>query len=151
MPNWIKSSKKVEIKNRPSVTPIAYGSNIDHATTHHGDTVNTDSIEEKRSEPRIILDQYYSVEFSLPGTGNIYKFKLRDLSSSGLCILVNETSAVTKHLKVEDTLDMTFHPPKPSTPVESLKTKIMHITKSEQAPFKGHYLVGLAIIEKTVP
>ena len=115
------------------------------------DHTSTDSIAEKRSEPRIILDQYYSVEFSLPGTGNIYKFKLRDLSSAGLCILVNETSTVLKHLKVEDILDMTYHPPKPSTPAESLKTKIRHITKTEHAPCKGHYLVGLAIIEKTVP
>ncbi len=115
------------------------------------DHSNTESIEEKRSETRIIPDQYYSVEFSLPGTGNIYKFKLRDLSASGLCILVNETSAVIKHLKVEETLDMTYHPPEPSTPVASLKTKIIHITKTEQTPFKGHYLVGLAIISGLSP
>lgn len=115
------------------------------------DHTGTDSIAEKRSEPRIILDQYYSVEFSLPGTGNIYKFKLRDLSSTGLCILVNETSTVLKHLKVEDILDMTYHPPKPSTPAESLKTKIRHITKPEHAPFKGHYLVGLSIISGPSP
>ncbi|UCD30984.1 MAG: PilZ domain-containing protein [Desulfobacterales bacterium] len=109
------------------------------------DHANTENIEEKRSEPRIILDQYYYVEFVLQETGHIYKFKLRDISSNGLCILVNETSAVLKHLKVGETLDMTYHPPQPSTPVESLKTKIMHITKDEQAPFKGHYLVGLSI------
>jgi hypothetical protein len=115
------------------------------------DHTNTKSNEEKRTEPRIILDQYYSVEFSLPGTRNIYKFKLRDLSTSGLCILVNETSAVLTHLKVGETLDMTYHPPEHSTPVASLKTKIIHITKTEQAPIKGHYLVGLAIIEKAVP
>ena len=114
------------------------------------DHTNSDNTEEKRSEPRIIPDQYYSVEFSLPGTGNIYKFKLRDLSANGLCILVNETSAVLSHLTVGETLDMTYHPPEPSTPAASLKTKIKHITKTEEAPFKGHYLVGLAIIEKTV-
>ena len=112
------------------------------------DNTDTNNIEEKRSEPRVIPDQYYSVEFVLHETGNIYKFKLRDISSTGLCILVNETSAVSKHLKVGEVLDMTYHPPEPSTPAESLKTKIRHITKNEQAPFKGHYLVGLSIIEK---
>lgn len=111
------------------------------------DHTNTDNIEEKRIEPRIILDQYYSVEFVLPETRNIYKFKLRDLSSSGMCILVNETSAVLKHLKVGENLDMTYHPPEPSTPVAHLKTKIRHITKNEQASFRGHYLVGLSTIE----
>lgn len=112
------------------------------------DHTNTGNIEEKRSEPRVILDQYYSVEFALPETGNIYKFKLRDLSSNGLCVLVNETSVVLRHLKVGETLDMTYYPPEPSAPVESLKTKIRHITKNEQAPFKGHYSVGLSIISK---
>ena len=114
------------------------------------DKINTDNIEEKRSEPRTIVDQYYSVEFLLKETGNIYKFKLRDLSSRGLCILVNESSAVLKHLKAGETLDMQYHPPEPSSPAESLKTQIRHITKNEEAQFKGHFLIGLYIIEKKV-
>ena len=114
------------------------------------DNINIDTIEEKRSEPRTIVDQYYSVEFLLKETGHIYKFKLRDVSSKGLCILVSESSAVLKHLNVGDVLDMQYHPPDPSTPSESLKTEIRHITKNEQAQFKGHFLIGLYITEKTL-
>ena len=108
--------------------------------------MNDHNIEEKRTEPRIILDQYYSVSFALPETGNIYQFKLRDSSSNGFCILVNEASAVLKHLKVGQTLDMTYHPPASSGAAKPLNTEIKHITKAQEAPFKGHYLVGLSII-----
>ena len=112
------------------------------------DNTITDHPEERKSEPRIVLDQYYSVEFRLKETGNIYQFKLRDMSSKGLGILVNENSAVLKHLKVGAMLDMKYYPPEASGPAEYLKTRIMHITKKEETPFKGHFLMGLLIIEK---
>jgi hypothetical protein len=94
------------------------------------------------------LDRYYSVEFQLKGTGNLYQFKLRDISSKGLGILVNEDSAVLQHLRVGDTLDMKYYPPETSSPAEFLKTHVIHITKKKQKPFKGHFTIGLSIIEK---
>lgn len=111
------------------------------------DTI-TGNREEKRSELRKVLDRYYSVEFNLKGTGNLYQFKLRDISSTGLGILVNEDSAVLQHLKVSDTLDMKYYPPETSSPAEFLKTRVIHITKKQQKPFKGHFTIGLSIIEK---
>jgi hypothetical protein len=107
-----------------------------------------DNPEERRSEPRIVLDQYYSVEFQLKDTGNVYKFKLRDISSNGLGILANADSAVLKHLKVGDSLDMKYYPSEASEPTESLKTRIMHITPKKNPPFKGHFIIGLLITEK---
>ncbi len=110
-------------------------------------TGNKDT-EEKRSESRRVVDRYYSVEFFLKETNYMYQFKLRDLSSNGLCILVNESSAVLKHIKVGDTLEMKYNPSEASDPPESLKTKIMHITKKDDVPFAGHFLVGLLIIKR---
>lgn len=108
----------------------------------------TDIPEEKRSVLRKILDRYYSVEFKLKETGSLYHFKLRDLSSSGLGILVNKDSAVLEHLTVNEILKMKYYPPEASSSAEFLTTKIKHITKKEQGSFKGHFLIGLFIIEK---
>jgi hypothetical protein len=103
---------------------------------------------EKRSDPRIILDRYYSVEFRLKETASVYQFKLRDLSSKGLGILVNKNSAVLEYLKAGDTLDMKYVPPESAGLSESLKTQIIHITQKDEDPFKGHFLIGILIIER---
>lgn len=103
--------------------------------------------DERRSEDRTVLDQYYSVQFVLNGAGPTYLFKLREISSSGLCILVKEDSAVLKYLKVGDTLTMEYKPPELTSPSKLLKTQIRHITKSKEGHFTGHYFVGLIIIE----
>jgi hypothetical protein len=103
---------------------------------------------DRRPESRTILDRYYSVEFQLKDTGNVYQFKLRDISSKGLGILVNKDSAVLEHLKVGDTLDMKYIPPESAGSSESLKTKIAHITQKDEEPFKGHFIIGLSILER---
>ena len=105
---------------------------------------------DRRPESRTILDRYYSVEFQLKDTGNVYQFKLRDMSSKGLGILVNKDSAVLKHLKVGDTVDMKYFPPESAGLSESLKTKIAHITQKDEEPFKGHFLIGLLITERAL-
>ncbi len=112
------------------------------------ENTNTVRPEEKRAELRKVLNRYYSVEFKLKETGTLYHFKLRDLSSNSLGILVNEDSAVLEYLKVNDILEMKYYPPEASSSAEILKTKIIHITKKDGESFKGHFLIGLSIIEK---
>lgn len=109
---------------------------------------DNDSRQDRRPESRTLLDLYYSVEFRLEETGNVYQFKLRDMSSKGLGILVNKDSAVLKHLKVGNTLDMHYIPPESAGTSESLKTKIAHITEKEDEPFRGHFIIGLCITER---
>jgi len=41
-----------------------------------------------------------------------------------------------------------FTTPEASSSAKSLKTKIIPITKKERGSFKGHFLIGLSIIEK---
>jgi len=101
---------------------------------------------EKRSEPRRILDQYYSVEFSISSTLPVHQFKVRDVSPSGIGILLNESSAVLDHLEVGNVLEMKYNPSNSSDLPEYLKTEIKHITKIEQGQYKGHYLVGMLIL-----
>ncbi len=102
---------------------------------------------ERRSEPRKMIDKFFRVEFSKSGLPPLYTFKLRDISSKGMSILVKEGSNVLKSLKVGDILDMKYYTEKHSSQPNQLKTKIKYITKDDQERFKGHRLVGLSIIE----
>lgn len=103
--------------------------------------------EEKRSEPRTQVERYYSVEFRASNFGFLYRFKIWDMSSKGMCVLVREDSDVLKHIKVGEILKMKYYTNDLSSQPENLKTEIKHITKEEQGRFKGHYLVGLLILE----
>ncbi|NQT10702.1 MAG: PilZ domain-containing protein [Desulfobacteraceae bacterium] len=100
---------------------------------------------ERRSEPRKMIDKYFRVKLSKDGLTHFYNFKLQDISSKGMCILVKEGSDVLKSLKVGDVLDMKYYTNEHSS--QQFKTKIKYITKDDQGRFKGHCLVGLSIIE----
>ena len=102
---------------------------------------------EKRAHPRTIIDRYYSVEFDISGTENAYQFKIWDISEKGLCILVKEGSELIQHLKVGTRLNMKYYKIDSSNTADYIKTEIRHITKDENGRFRGHYLVGLYIIE----
>ena len=102
---------------------------------------------ERRSEPRSIVDKYYSVEFSLRDCAYVYQFKIWNLSSKGICVLVKEDSELLKHLKVGDRVKLKYCATDSLKPIEFLNTEIKHITKDERGRFKGVYLVGLSILE----
>lgn len=102
---------------------------------------------ERRSEPRKMIDKYFRVEFSKSGLTHFYNFKLRDISSKGMCILVKEGSDVLKTLKVGDILDMKYYTEEHSSQSQQFKIKIKYVTKDHQEKLKGHCLVGLSIIE----
>ena len=102
---------------------------------------------ERRSESREPVEQYYSVQFSRPELEAVYQFKIRNISTKGMCILVREDSNVLKHLKVGDILNMQFCPSEKTASVQYSRTEIRHITKDDQGRFKGHYLVGLNRLE----
>jgi hypothetical protein len=103
---------------------------------------------ERRSEPRLTADQYSSVEFSTSKVEPNYQFKIRDVSSSGLCILVKDGSAVLNQLQVGDVMDMKYYQVKRSERPELIRTEIKHITRDDQGRYKGNYLVGLSAITK---
>ena len=111
-------------------------------------TENGKKGQDKRSEPRKILDQYFSIEFSISKMLPVHQFKIRDLSPSGIGILVNESSAVLDHLEAGSVLEMKYNPKDLSDLPEYLKTEICHITKVEEGKYKGHYLVGMLILER---
>jgi len=101
---------------------------------------------ERRSELRKVPEKYYSVEFSIKGLDYIYQFKLRDISEKGVCIVVKNNSAVLNFIKINDIINMKYYASESPTQTKTLKTKIKHITKYDEGRFKGHCLLGLAIL-----
>ena len=105
---------------------------------------------EKRTEPRIEAEQFHSVEIN-PGIPlPIYQFNLRDVSDSGVCILVKADSPILEHLNVGQVLDLKYYAmdESKSNIVRQLKTKIRHITKGTPGHYNGHCLVGVAILNE---
>ena len=95
------------------------------------------------------MDRYYSVEFSSDKISIAHQFKIRNIESMSMCILVREDSSVLSQIKVGDILDMKCNrlSTGDSSGSEHRKTAIRHIIKKDQGRLKGHYLVGLEILE----
>jgi len=102
---------------------------------------------EKRSELRSIIDEYYSVNLSIDKKPSEFQFLIWDMSLKGMCLLVKEDSDALNHLKVGQIFNMKYYKRDSSKPVEFLKTEIRHISKDDEGRFKGHYLVGIEILE----
>jgi hypothetical protein len=66
-----------------------------------------------------------------------------------MSILIREDSSVLTGIKVGDILNMKYNSRNSggSSESECLKTVIRHIIKKDQGQFKGHYIVGLKILE----
>lgn len=108
------------------------------------------TMENEAFEDKKLATHYHSVEFSIQGVELPYQFKIWNTSSTPMCVLVKEDSALLPSLKEGDTLDLTFHSSGTSHSSASLKTRIRNITR-DQGRFRGHYLVALEIQETPHP
>ncbi|MBW2265705.1 MAG: hypothetical protein JRF28_05985 [Deltaproteobacteria bacterium] len=102
---------------------------------------------EKRSEPRTELEKYHSVEFKVSEMASLYQFKIWNMSSRGMCLLVREDSEILNDLKVDSVFNMKYYTTDFSQPPEKLKTQIKHISREPLGRFGGHFLVGLFILD----
>jgi hypothetical protein len=100
----------------------------------------------KRLEPLKQPTHYHSVEFSVQGLSMPYQFKIYHLMSTAMCLVIKEDSNVLQYLKTGDTLHMRYYSGDSCYPSEYLETAIRHITKNDNGRFRGHYLVGLEIL-----
>ena len=102
---------------------------------------------ERRSEPRKRVDQRYSVKFSIDGSNVPYQLKILNKAIKSMYFLIKDNTDLFRRLNVGDILNMEYYQTDITYPSEYLKTVIRHITKKRQARLKGHYLVGLDILE----
>lgn len=115
-----------------------------------GPNATAKKLKERRSEPRDHVGQLYNVEISSGGFKVADKFRIWDKTKTSLSFLVNKHLDILPRLKVGDTLHMTYYPTDSFYPRVYLESAIRHITKYDQGQLKGHYLVGLKILERQV-
>lgn len=101
---------------------------------------------ERKSEDTKRGHQYYSVEMAIEGLDFSYQFRIWNVASTPMCVLVKEDSDILPRLKVGETLNMKYYPTGSIHPPEYWETAIRHITKNDHGRFKGHYLVSLEIL-----
>ena len=104
-------------------------------------------LKERRAKPRKIQLRNYRVEIKLIGAP-IYQFRVKDVTPDGAGILIKEDSKFLSMVEVGQIVDADFISPKGTDPTGNYKVEIRHITKPNKEINKGHYLVGLSILEK---
>ncbi len=109
------------------------------------------NFDEKRSEDRNDAERYYSAEVKVNALAPLYHFKIWNISSKGMCLLIREDSEALKYFRVGEVMDIRYYTAELSSLPESLKTEIKHITREKQGRFKGHCLVGLSILQREKP
>ncbi len=92
-------------------------------------------------------DDYYSAEFVVDGHDVSYQFKIWEKAPKAVSVLVKENSRILQLLKVGDFLNVKYYSTRSAYPSEWQKSAVRHITWNDQGRLKGHYLVGLEIIE----
>ena len=92
------------------------------------------------------LDQYYSVEIFIPELGVVYQFKIWEIESIFMSILVKENSRLLNRIKMGYRARMKYYSTDSAYPYQTLDTEIREITKQDYGRLKGHYLVGLEIL-----
>lgn len=92
-------------------------------------------------------DQLESVEVSIDGIEYPHQFRIWNTEPSSIFVVVKQSSRILDRLKVGDTMKMTYHTKDAFCPTRTMPTRIRHITREDEGPFRGHCLVGLAVAD----
>jgi hypothetical protein len=103
---------------------------------------------ERKSHGKGIAKQYCSAEFLIDGLELPYQFRIQDISAPCLYVLVKENSDIVSRLKVGETLNVKYYSASSSPAKGYQKTAVRQITKNDRGRLKGHYLVGLEILDR---
>lgn len=101
-----------------------------------------------RSEIRQAASEFAAVEFKPSASTLNYLFKLREISSSGLGLIVKKNSDFLNHVRVEDILTVKFHKGSAAIPPQYFKAQIRHISEPVDGTPENHMIVGLLFLEK---
>jgi hypothetical protein len=103
---------------------------------------------EDHNVPEENQEKYYSVEIPIRGLGVIYQFKTRNIEPMFMSILIKKNSRILPWIKVGDRLNMKYYSTRYKYRYCNFDTEIRFITIQEHGRLKGHYLVGIEIIER---
>ena len=113
--------------------------------------MNEYSTANRLSEGSLVLnrnmDEYYCVEIPIIALGVIYQFKIWQINSLVMSILVKWDSDLFHWIKIGDRLNMKYYSTDSIYPYQSLDTEIRYINRQNLGRLRGHCLVGLEIME----
>jgi hypothetical protein len=107
----------------------------------------TQSIEQATPVGNINDPDYSCVEFHIQTMGAVYQSKIWKIPLKGLFFLVKEGSSVLNHLRTGDEIKARYTLINQRKPGDYVKTRIRYIIREQTGRFRGHYLVGLSMIE----
>lgn len=100
-----------------------------------------------RAEIRKAASEWASVEFRPEGVPVDYHFKLRDISPSGIGVLVKKDSDIFKFIAIGDTMPMKYHKGDATPFPQLLNVEIRHISEPTNGKHQGHMVIGFLILE----
>lgn len=106
------------------------------------------SIQATAPDGNTCAPDYTCVEFHIRNMGAVYQSKIWKIPLKGLFFLVKEGSSVLAHLRTGDEIKARYTQVNRREPGNFVKTKIRYIIQEQTGRFKGHYLVGLAMLEE---
>jgi len=108
----------------------------------------TQSIQAVTPEGNTCNPDYTCVEFHIRDMGAVYQSKIWEVPLKGLFFLVKEGSSVLAHLRTGDEIKARYTQANRRKPGDYIKTRIRYIIQEQTGRFKGHYLVGLNMMEE---
>jgi hypothetical protein len=103
---------------------------------------------ERRATPRRTQLSNHRAEFKFRGVP-AYQLKVRDLSEKGAGVVVKVGSNFLTLIEVGQELSMKLLPPVDATsPAGNYLSRVQHVSELASGRFKGHLVVGLAMLKK---
>lgn len=97
--------------------------------------------------PEVPDRRFHSVELPINPLKTHYHCRLRENGVASMFVLIKEGSDILGCLRVGDILDVRYYCTDEGSEPENLDTEITYIMKTDSGKFKGHYLVGLDIVQ----
>ena len=93
------------------------------------------------------VGQYHSVEFSIKGLNIPYKFRIHNIDSNPMCVVVKKNSDILPWLKVGGVLNTRYYAKGSAHLGVQRKTAIRDIIADGQGRSRDHFLVSLRILD----
>jgi hypothetical protein len=107
-----------------------------------------DKLEKKsRSKIRNPASEGASISFKPPGGVWEYQIKLRELSDSGLGLLVKQDSDLLKQISVGDVFTVNYHEDSVPMTVQHQTVQVRHISFPPTGIPENHMVIGLRFLE----
>jgi hypothetical protein len=104
--------------------------------------------QELRLEIREAASEFAAVELKPSTSALSYVFKLRDLSSSGLGLLVKKDSGLLNYIRTQDIMVVKYHKGNSAIEPQYIKVQVRHISTPINGKPENHVVVGLLVLEK---